>query len=108
MRKGNIEALVEQEAVYRQALRRNDCILVCSDGLSDMVSDMELLNIVTSEHDLKDKADLLIEKANENGGRDNITALLVRVDDLTEEEMHDGDNPELLTEPDIFHKNYPD
>ncbi len=54
--------------------------LLCSDGLSGMLDDEELLEIITApsecENELTEKTELLINKANEAGGRDNITAIL--------------------------------
>jgi serine/threonine protein phosphatase PrpC len=58
-----------------------DIYLLCSDGLSRMVKDPEMQSILESVKDLEEANRLLIEKANQGGGRDNITAILVRVDD---------------------------
>lgn len=57
-----------------------DMILLCSDGLTDMVNKQDITDIVTSEISLEDMAQKLIEKANANGGKDNITAVLVKND----------------------------
>ena len=56
-----------------------DIYLMCSDGLSDMVDDGEIASILDSEDALDQKAVLLVAAANEHGGRDNITVLLVQV-----------------------------
>ena len=62
--------------------RANDIYILCSDGLSGPVEDPEMLEICTKYSDLKMAASKLIERANENGGPDNITAILARwVDD---------------------------
>lgn len=50
-----------------------DSILLCSDGLTNMVSDQEILQIATSENDLQKLVDRLIAKANNRGGNDNIS-----------------------------------
>jgi len=55
-----------------------DTYLLCSDGLSGPVSDAEMQQILQSYGDIKVAASKLIEKANENGGPDNITCVLVR------------------------------
>jgi protein phosphatase len=55
-----------------------DTYLLCSDGLSGPVSDPEMAKILETHGDLKQAAAKLIEKANENGGPDNITCVLVR------------------------------
>lgn len=56
----------------------NDIYLLCSDGLSGPVTDEQILEICTSAPDIKVAASKLIEKANENGGPDNITVVLAR------------------------------
>ena len=58
--------------------REGDTYLLCSDGLSGPVSDEEILEIMTSAPDLKTAASRLIERANQNGGPDNITCVLAR------------------------------
>ncbi len=57
-----------------------DTILMCSDGLSNMLEDTEIMGIVEGEGTLKEKANRLVAAANMNGGRDNITVILVRVE----------------------------
>jgi serine/threonine protein phosphatase PrpC len=57
----------------------NDVYCLCSDGLSKMVSDAEILEMVEQEADLEGAVRALIALANERGGRDNITVVLVRV-----------------------------
>ncbi len=57
-------------------LAPGDKILMCSDGLSNMLSDERMFEII-SRHDPHEAADLLIEEANANGGLDNITALII-------------------------------
>lgn len=52
-------------------------LLLCSDGLYNEVSPQEIEEIVLSSVSLSEKADLLIERANENGGKDNITVALI-------------------------------
>ena len=56
----------------------NDLFLMCSDGLTDMVSDADLVELVRAPLPLEEKATLLIETANANGGRDNVSVLLVQ------------------------------
>jgi len=52
-------------------------LLLCSDGLSGEVSDSEIAEILRLELNEKQKTDLLIQKALDNGGTDNVTVLLV-------------------------------
>lgn len=56
-----------------------DLYLMCSDGLSDMLEDPAIAKIVGSETDLELMAAQLIDAANVNGGRDNISVLMVHV-----------------------------
>jgi protein phosphatase len=58
--------------------RAGDTYLLCSDGLSGPVTDPDLLDIVQTSPDLKTAASRLIQRANENGGPDNITCVLAR------------------------------
>jgi len=55
-----------------------DKFLLCSDGLSNMVADEEILKII-QENSLKDAVDILIRRANEEGGYDNISVILLEV-----------------------------
>lgn len=57
-------------------LEKSDKILLCSDGLTNMVEDEVILDIVNSEY-IGDVADELIREANRNGGYDNITAIII-------------------------------
>lgn len=57
-----------------------DTYLLCSDGLSGLVSDVDVHRIVTGASSLDEGCRLLIERANFFGGTDNITAILARVD----------------------------
>lgn len=64
---------------YEQALSTGDIILLCSDGLSNMLSDDMIHRIVTT-NEFKNLPDLLIQKANQSGGQDNITAVVIAID----------------------------
>ncbi|MDW8247359.1 MAG: protein phosphatase 2C domain-containing protein [Sandaracinaceae bacterium] len=60
--------------------RERDIYILCSDGLSGMVSDQELLEICTTYSNQPDKAvRKMIEQANNNGGEDNVTAVVLLV-----------------------------
>ena len=56
----------------------NDLFLICSDGLTDMVADADLAEMVRAPTSLEEKTTLLIDTANANGGRDNVSVLLVQ------------------------------
>ena len=75
-----IEENVEVDVCMESPLP-GDIYLLCSDGLSRMVQDEELQLTLEKEKDLEQANRVLIDKANQKGGRDNITAILVRVDD---------------------------
>jgi protein phosphatase len=66
---------------FRIPARDGDVFLLCSDGLSGMVSDDDLAAILTEGLSLDATAERLVQRANDNGGRDNITAVLFRVED---------------------------
>jgi serine/threonine protein phosphatase PrpC len=67
-------------------LRRGDILLLCSDGLSGKLRSEDIQNIIASNPDLTTACDELIAEANNRGGEDNITVVLVRFlgDDLEE------------------------
>ena len=67
--------------VFRESLQEGDCLILCTDGLSGLVSDEELLRIVEQSVP-QESVYHLVERANENGGPDNITAIVVRVHEL--------------------------
>ena len=58
-----------------------DCYVLCSDGLSGMIEDAEILEIVSRAPNIEEACRKLIAVANEHGGEDNITAVLVRIVD---------------------------
>jgi protein phosphatase len=64
-----------------------DVYILCSDGLSGMMSDEEIQDIVTSSAEIRTACKKLIERANQQGGEDNITAVLIK---LEEPEPHSG------------------
>ncbi len=58
-------------------LELGDIVLMCSDGLTNMLEDHEILQILLGNDSISKKADLLICAANNNGGRDNIAVILI-------------------------------
>lgn len=69
-------ATIMEEAITPDS---GDCFLLCSDGLSGMVSDKEILSIVSKQKEMgtQERANYLVQRANEHGGLDNITVQLV-------------------------------
>jgi len=68
-----------------------DVYVLCSDGLSGMVDDDDIVEIVSRASDLQDACRLLVRRANENGGEDNVTAIVVRIDCEQESSEESGD-----------------
>jgi len=64
---------------YQWRIEDDDQLLLCTDGLINMVSDGEIMRALEKPITAKEKADLLIDLANENGGRDNITVVLASI-----------------------------
>ena len=58
-------------------LNEGDLILMCTDGLTNMLEDMEIRMILDGARDIVEKAQELVKAANENGGRDNISVILI-------------------------------
>lgn len=63
---------------YEFGLRRGDTILMCTDGLCNMVEDEEIFAVVKGARDIVEAGQSLIERANENGGKDNIGIVLAQ------------------------------
>ena len=61
---------------FEVPLQECDCILLCSDGLTNMVDDEGISRILKTTDTLEEKTDRLIDQANENGGKDNIAVIL--------------------------------
>lgn len=62
--------------VNEHRVEPGDLYLMCSDGLSDMLDDEAIARILTTEASLEEKVGQLVDGANANGGRDNISVLL--------------------------------
>jgi protein phosphatase len=79
-----------------QAVRGGDVLLLCSDGLTSMISEQQIGQILASAPNLRAAGDQLIDSANTAGGKDNITVVLFRV-----EEVGDGavDQPTMIGVP---------
>ena len=58
-------------------LQEGEIVLMCSDGLTNMLEDEEIRMIISGARDLVEKAECLVEAANANGGRDNISVILI-------------------------------
>ena len=58
-------------------LEEGDMVLMCTDGLTNMLEDREIRMIMNGARDIVEKAQELVEAANENGGKDNISVILI-------------------------------
>lgn len=61
---------------FEYHLKKGDIILMCTDGLSNMMEDIQILQIVKQSRDVVEAVEQLIEKANNNGGSDNIGVIV--------------------------------
>jgi PPM family protein phosphatase len=80
-------------------VRAGDVLLLCSDGLTSMVSEERVAEILAASDSLKTAAQTLIDEANAAGGRDNITVVLFRIEEV--EGAGDGvvDQPTMVGAP---------
>jgi protein phosphatase len=67
-----------QADIFEEPLRVGDLVLLCSDGLVDMIDDAEIERVLLMETDLQRTVATLVQLANEAGGDDNITVVLAR------------------------------
>lgn len=58
-------------------VEEGDRILMCSDGLTNMISDEDIRSIIIGQRDIAEQAEKLVETANRNGGKDNITVIVI-------------------------------
>ncbi|MCM1262767.1 MAG: Stp1/IreP family PP2C-type Ser/Thr phosphatase [Butyrivibrio sp.] len=63
--------------IFTLEVRVGDMILLCSDGLTNMIEDEDILKILKSGESLKDMAEELVRTANNNGGKDNISLIII-------------------------------
>lgn len=62
---------------FHEELRSGDLVLMCSDGLTNMLEDEEIGRILKTPGTIEERAERLIDAANQNGGRDNIAVILI-------------------------------
>jgi len=72
-----------QVDLYSQILQPEERLLLCSDGLSGMIEDDAILEISEKHSDPQQACTALIEAAKEGGGKDNITAIIVQLDKIS-------------------------
>ncbi len=65
--------------IYEFEIQANDIILLCTDGLSNQLSDREMYHLIREAQSMEEAAAALVDAANEKGGLDNITAVLLAI-----------------------------
>ena len=74
-------ALLEAPDVQERSVTPGDVFLLCSDGLSNLVGDDKIAKTLSRQPDLEDCAQRLIHMANRGGGDDNISVVLISVNE---------------------------
>jgi PPM family protein phosphatase len=77
--------------------RPDDVYLICSDGLTTMLGESELLDLLLSRDSLHDRGEALIAAANAAGGKDNITVVLFRLEEVLSAAQHLLDGHTTIT-----------
>lgn len=72
---------------FNLELQTGDMVLLCSDGLTNMMDDETIHQILTTDGSLEDRVEELVRTANQNGGKDNISVVVV--EPLSDEVEHD-------------------
>lgn len=62
---------------FNLELQMGDMVLLCSDGLTNMIDDETIYRILTNGTSLKDRVEELVKRANQNGGKDNISVIVI-------------------------------
>lgn len=62
---------------FEAVLNEQDEVLLCSDGLTNMIEDEDIRRIMKSQRDIAEQVEKLVETANANGGKDNITVVVI-------------------------------
>lgn len=73
------EDMVIEPYIVKEEMRKNDIYLLCSDGLTDMLNDLEISRLLQEYPNVEECAEQLVQAALENGGRDNITVIVCNV-----------------------------
>ncbi len=73
--------------LYEFDLKKDDLILLCTDGLYSMLSEEEIVKILNPAGSLKFKGERLISEANKHGGEDNVTVTLIQCFDMDKREQ---------------------
>ena len=66
--------------IFRKKIEKGDMILLATDGLTGCVEDEDIKNIIKQDKDIKEICEDLINQANDNSGKDNISVILSKID----------------------------
>lgn len=66
--------------IYNFNLEEHDIILLCTDGLTNLVSEIDIMKFINDSEDIQNICDNLINHANDNGGYDNSTVIIIKID----------------------------
>jgi PPM family protein phosphatase len=77
-------------------LHTDDQVLLCSDGLTGVVSDDQIAKVLQETEDLEETLRILVDMANDAGGPDNITVVLIRFEDTDDEEVDEHSGPKTV------------
>ncbi|MEM9770177.1 MAG: Stp1/IreP family PP2C-type Ser/Thr phosphatase [Cyanobacteria bacterium P01_D01_bin.73] len=86
----------QQIDIHTMDVRQGDWLLLCSDGLTEELTDLAISDCLQAASGLEDAVNRLVEGAKAKGGRDNITVVLVSVDELSQAEVDTAPEPGLL------------
>ena len=90
-----IEGEVEVDT-WSYPMRAGDVVLLCSDGLTSMIGEEQIVHILGGEPSLDRAAERLIGAANDAGGRDNITVVLFRLEEVGGSDGDVSDEPTMV------------
>jgi PPM family protein phosphatase len=65
--------------IHSRSVRSGDLYLLCTDGLHSMISDQEILSVLSFDAPLNFRGKMLVDLANDAGGKDNISVTLVSI-----------------------------
>ncbi|MGN0533088.1 MAG: PP2C family protein-serine/threonine phosphatase [Eubacterium sp.] len=76
------EEMIIEPYIVTGSINRNDMFLLCSDGLYDHIPNEDIIRIISANHNVDTVAQMLIDKAKNNGSNDNITVIVISVSKL--------------------------
>ena len=88
--------------IYGMDIQQGDWLLLCSDGLTEELTDGAIAQCLEESSGLEDAVTRLVESAKEQGGRDNITVVLMSVDELSPDEVDEVPTPPPLLMEDVL------